>query len=817
MTRLSLLIIATLKLFSFMGNVLFGQIDLGYQTPPSSIVDLVDAQTIPSVSISPDRNYLLLLENANYPSIEEVSQEELRLGGLRINPVTNGPSRSRSYVGLSLTNLNGDQFAINGLPKKLKIENFSWAPNGQKIAFTNTISDGIELWVIDLPTLSSKKIEGVQVNYASRGLPFKWLSDSQHLLVKSIPENRGAIPKKNSIPSGPIVQENNGKVAAVRTYQDLLSNKYEEALFDYFLTTNLIKINVTEGSVQKIAGPSIITSFDPSPNGAYIMVTELKKPYSYLVPYYRFPQNVNLYDKDGSLAKKIAEIPLSDNIPKGFGAVRTGPRSFSWRSDKPASIYWVEALDGGDPKSEVAFRDRLFSLEMPFNGEPKKAIDFKLRYSGINWGTEAFALAYEYWWTTRQAVVSKWNPENPAESKSTIFDYSREDRYNDPGTFQTTINQNGRRVLLIEDSDKLYLTGQGASPEGNRPFIDQYELSSKKTTRLWRSDAPFYEYPVTILDANKGTFISRKESRKAPPNYFLNNIATKHSKPLTSFENPYQALEGVKKELIKYEREDGVSLTGTLYLPKDYNKEKDGPLPTLMWAYPREYKSAAAAGQVSGSPYQFVRLYYGSPIFWVTQGYAVFDNFAMPIIGEGEDEPNETFVEQLSMGAKAAIDKLAEMGVTDRERVGVGGHSYGAFMVANLLAHTDYFAAGIARSGAYNRTLTPFGFQREERTFWEAPEVYFKMSPFMFADKIKEPILLIHGEADNNSGTFPLQSKRFYAALKGHGTKARLVMLPHESHGYRARESVLHMLWEMNQWLDSHVKHKQQKEKLVKP
>lgn len=127
-------------------------------------------------------------------------------------------------------------------------------------------------------------------------------------------------------------------------------------------------------------------------------------------------------------------------------------------------------------------------------------------------------------------------------------------------------------------------------------------------------------------------------------------------------------------------------------------------------------------------------------------------------------------------------------------------------MTANLLAHSDLFRAGIARSGAYNRTLTPFGFQSERRTFWEAPEMYAKVSPFWYADKIKEPILLIHGEADNNQGTFPIQSERMFAAIRGNGGTARLVMLPLEAHGYAAKESTEHTLFEMVQWFDKWVK-----------
>jgi dipeptidyl aminopeptidase/acylaminoacyl peptidase len=469
----------------------------------------------------------------------------------------------------------------------------------------------------------------------------------------------------------------------------------------------------------------------------------------------------------------------------------------------------VEAQDGGDPKKEAKVRDKMFFKTAPFKSEAQEGLSFELRYGGITWGNDQLAMTSEWQWETRREVTSSWNPSDPSEGKKVIFDRSWEDRYNSPGGFETHRNKYGRGVLLTSDEGKtLYLSGQGASPEGNRPFVDKFDLATKKSTRLWRSEAPYYEIPVEVLDIEKGSILTRRESKEDPPNYFIKDIISNKNEQLTFFKNPYESLKGVKKELVKYKRKDGIELTGTMYTPSGYDPEKDGRLPVLMWAYPREYKSANAASQVSDSPYEFTRLYWASPIFWVTKGYAIFDDFGMPIVGEGDEEPNENFREQLVMDAEAAIDKIVDMGIADKNRLVVGGHSYGAFMTANLLAHSDLFAAGIARSGAYNRTLTPFGFQSEERTFWETPETYFNMSPFVHADKIKDPLLLIHGNADNNSGTYPMQSERFYAALKGHGATVRLVMLPHESHGYQARESIMHMLWEMTEWMDKHVKEK---------
>ncbi len=785
------------------------QENLSYQMPDPLIADLVDAAPTPTASISPDGTRMLLLYRPSLPSIEEVAQEELRLAGIRINPRTNSSSRAFYYNDLKVKTIGAetDQDFV-GLPENSKIENVSWSPDGSKIAFTITQEDGLELWLGDMNSLQASRLTQPIINDAMPGLPYRWFSDSGNILFKKIVESRGGVPRENRVPKGPVIQQNLGQSAPVRTYQDLLKNSYDEALFEYYTTSQLVVINLPGREFMNFSQPAIIDNFSPSPDGRYVMVMTRTKPFSYIVPKNRFAFTLDIFDRVGNKVREIAKLPVAESIPKGFGAVSEGPRSFSWRSDVPATLIWVEAQDGGDPKKEAAVRDRMYYLEAPFKAEkPSQGIEFKLRYGGVTWGKGDLAVAYEWWWANRQVITSTWKPDNPKAGKTILFDRSWEDRYNDPGDFQTHSNEYGRKVLLTTEADEsLFLIGQGASPEGNRPFIDEFKLSNKKSKRLWRSKAPFYERPISIIDVQKGLVITRRESTEEPPNYLLRNLNDKKFTQLTQFSNPYTALKGVQKELLKYKRADGVELTGTLYLPAGYQAKRDGRLPVLMWAYPKEFKSADAAGQVTDSPYEFIRIGWWSPLFWVTQGYAVFDDFSMPIIGEGEEEPNETFLEQLSSGAEAAVKKLHAMGVADTSRLAVGGHSYGAFMTANLLAHTDFFAAGIARSGAYNRTLTPFGFQSEERTFWETPETYFKMSPFMSANKIKASLLMIHGEADNNSGTFPMQSERMYGAMKGQGATVRLVMLPHESHSYRAKESVMHMLWEMSTWLDTYVK-----------
>ncbi|MBW6499280.1 MAG: prolyl oligopeptidase family serine peptidase [Bacteroidales bacterium] len=793
--------------FLFFAGQGFSQIQ--YQLPPAEIIELVDAPSTPSMLISPSNEAVLLVTNPDLPSIEDMAAPELRLAGIRFNPATNGSSRGRFGTGLTFTNIDGsNQRPVLGLPKTPKISNTSWSRDGSKVAFTHTTDSGIELWVADVQTATAKKLTGEVVNDVL-GTTFSWMPDNKTLIYSAIVEGRGPAPTRPNVAEGPVVQESLGRRAAVRTFQDLLKDVYDEAIFDYYATSQLVKVDL-DGNNRRFGQAGVILSYNPSPDGNYLMVTQIMKPYSYIVTLRSFPQKIELLDMEGNLVRLLAEVPLTDNLPQGFGAVRTGPRSFTWRSDKPASLYWVEAQDGGDPAAESEYRDQLFYLEAPFGGEPIPSLQLRMRYAGITWGRNDFALVAESWRATRMMRLSSFHPTDPSLAMSVLWERSMEDRYNDPGSFQTTLNEYGRSVLQFDRRGRiLYLFGQGASPQGNRPFVDEYDLRTGQTKRLWQSQAPWYEYPVRLLDADRGLVITRRESVEVQPNFFLRDLRRNRMTQITNFPDPSPKLRELQKELVHYERADGIPLSGTLYLPAGYRPGIDAPLPTMLWAYPREFKSADAAGQVSGSPYTYTRVGAGSAVMLATQGYAVLDNASFPIVGEGDAEPNDTFVEQLVANAEAAINKLVEMGVTDPNRVAVSGHSYGAFMTANLLSHSNLFAAGVARSGAYNRTLTPFGFQGEERTYWQASETYDLMSPFMHADKMKTPMLLIHGIDDNNSGTFPIQSERYYDALRGHGATVRLVMLPHESHGYSARESVLHMHWEWIEWLDRYVKNRQ--------
>ena len=791
------------------------QDNAGYQMPPKPLADLVLAAPTPSVSVDSKGQWMLISErNTATTTIAELSQPELRLAGLRINPATNGPSRAVFVNNLKLRQVaaKATDVPVTGLPANAQISGIQWSPDDSKIAFTHTTDAQIELYVLDVATAVARKVSAVALNGAL-GVPYQWVSDSKSFIAKTIPAERGAAPAISRVPAGPTLQENLGTKAQAATYQDLLKNPADEQVFEYYATAQVLKIGL-DGIAQKIGNAEMIASAAPSPDGKFVLVESIRRPFSYLVTLNRFPSKIAIFGDNGALVKVLAELPLQENVPWGPDAAPSGQRNHNWRNDAPATVYWVEAKDGGDPKRKAEVRDVVYTLDAPFGGSPKEMYAAANRFGGIIWGNDQNALVSERWYTTRKTLTKWVNPSNPA-NPVLLFDRSSEDRYNNPGTPELKKNSYGEYVLEITPNNEIYLTGQGASPEGDRPFVDSYSLITKQSKRLWRSEAPYFERPISILNAEKGLILTARESQEEQPNYFIRNLnpaPKKGKKPaenplvqVTFFPHPYSQWKGIQKQQLRYKRADGVDLTATLLLPPGYKKE-DGPLPTFLWAYPAEFKNAAAAGQVSGSPYQFNRISYWTGAAFVTMGYAVLENASIPIVGEGDKEPNDTYVEQLVASAKAAIDEGVRLGVVDAKRVGVGGHSYGAFMTANLLSHSDLFKAGIARSGAYNRTLTPFGFQNEQRTYWQAPDVYNKMSPFMNVDKVKTPLLLTHGEADNNTGTFPIQSERYYNALKGMGATAKLVTFPYESHGYTAKESLLHLLYEMNGWLDKYVK-----------
>lgn len=777
-----------------------------YQSPPQSVIDMVDAPQVPQTLLAPNREWLMLLDRPALPSVADLAQPEIRLAGLRINPRTNDQSRTVQITAIRLVKISDrSEKTVGGLPAGARIGDAIWSPDAKRIAFTLIRETGIELMVAEVGNgATARRVTDRMLNGAM-GRPMVWHSDSKSIIANLVPMARGAPPKSSAYTTGPAIQENIGRRNAVRTHQDLLRSRYDEVQLEYFATGELVIIAL-DGKATLLAS-GLIRSFQPSPDAEYVLVQTVKRPYSYTVPVAMFGLRTEIRDardfEAGKPVKILSDLAPTEDEEPDPDAVRKGPRLFGWRGDAPATIAWVQPVEG----RKNGLGDHLLVLAAPFDGDPQTLARLDLRFQSVYWGRDDAAIVVESARKTRRTLVWRLFPGDASRSPVKLFDRLSEDRYGDPGLPLTELNSRGARVMnFTPDGKAIYLTGIGASPEGDRPFIDRFEMDSREARRLFRSEAPYYDVPMAMFDTDGNSrLLMQRESLVEAPNVHLRDLSTGAMQPVTRFATPKNSIANASKELIRYKRKDGVELSATLYLPPGY-KKGDDPLPLLMWAYPREFRSIEAAGQVATSPYRYLRPSFNGPLPFLTLGYAVLDNPRMPIVGENGKEPNDAYLPQLISSAEAAIDEVVRRGVADRNRIAVGGHSYGAFMVANLLAHTKLFAAGVAESGAYNRTLTPFGFQAEERTFWKARDVYSQMSPFNFADQIKAPLLMIHGEADSNAGTFPLQSERLYQAIRGLGGTARLVMLPYEDHGYRGRESVLHRLWETQRWLDKYVK-----------
>lgn len=781
----------------------------GYKAAPAPLDAMISAPLTPHLIVSPPAAgpaRAIVAQPYGVRTIAELAEPELRLAGFRFNPETWARGREpwtvTYYRSLALQDLaGGAPRPVTGLPAKGRITSAVWSPDGAYIAVTVAGFEdgrGHGLWIVDGKTGQAKALPGISVNSVLEQ-PCDWLSSSQALVCRTLPADRGPPPSAGAESIAPSVEASEGKPAPGRTYQDLLRGPADERLLDYHMTMQLAVVGL-DGGVRTIGAPGVFDHVAPSPDGAWLLVSERVKPYSYQFPLSKFPQKVVVRNLADGRVAEIAANPLEDKVPIAFDAVGPGAREFGWRSDAPATLVWAKAADGGDPANKTAVRDELFTASAPFAQPPVRLAGLKDRYVSVSWGAKG-ALVEERWRATRLRRLSAMGSDGALK---TLYEGSSEDRYGDPGAPVMVQNAAGALVMAQAKDGAVWLSGPGGTPTGDRPFVARLDLATGARKEVWRSSASLYEEAQDVFE--DGRLLVRREGQTTPPNYFVVPPKGGQGRAVTKFPNPFGATPLAQSRLLHYTRADGVPLTATLYLPPNY-KPADGPLPTILHAYPAEFKSKDAAGQVKGSPnrfpdYGFYQLY---PLM-AQRGYAVLFNTALPIIGEGSAEPNDTFVEQLVAGAKAAIDEGVRQGVVDRERVGVTGHSYGAFMTANLMAHSDLFKAGVALSGAYNRTLTPFGFQNETRTYWQAPELYYNISPFSFANRIKRPLSLIHGAADDNQGTFPIQTDRFYAALKGAGVTTRLTIFPYEAHRYDAAETLNHLVWEWDDWFGRYLK-----------
>jgi len=776
-----------------------------YRLPPTDVVDIIDAPPTPEVAVAPGGERIGRFTKEALPSIAEVTRPFERLAGVRVDPQRHARRRTRWTTGLELQTVADGKVRAVELPPGARITDPVWSPDGARLAFTidgDSLGGerGLQLWIADADGGAARRLAKLRVSDVL-GRPFEWMPGSQALLVHEVPPELGPPPARGAVPRGPVMEDTAGKAAQNRTYQDLLGNADDERSFEHFATTRLALVDL-QGNAQPLGEPGLHASATPSPDGKYVLVERLRRPFSYAVPWSRFARVIEVIDAKAKVVRRVADQDVADEIP--IEGVRIGPREVHWQPERPATLVWTEALDEGDPRKEVEHRDRVMSHAAPFADTPEERLRVEHRLSALHWTVKpGQVLVEEYDRDRRWVTTWLYELDEPGVAPRKLFDISSNDAYADPGEPVTELRPDGTEVVIVEQGS-IFLAGDGAGPDGDRPFLDRYELATGGKERLMQSQGEQHSRFVDFVGEGHHARLVQRESSTEPPNFFVQEGQDGVTeRRLTEFPDPHPQLTGIRKQILTYTRKDGVPLSGTLYLPPAY--EEGQRLPLVIWAYPLEFNDGDTAGQVRAAPRTFTRLSGTSPLLFLTQGYAVLDDAAMPVVGDPETM-NDTFLEQITWAAEAAIDAAVAAGVADRDRVGVMGHSYGAFMAANLLAHTNLFRAAIARSGAYNRTLTPFGFQGERRTLWEAPETYVNVSPLMTADRIDEPLLLVHGEVDDNAGTFPLQSQRLFHAMQGTGGTARLVILPGESHGYVARESVLHVLAESFDWFDRHVK-----------
>lgn len=768
-----------------------------WRLPPEPIASLADREPAEETSLSPCRRFLQITVRSGMPDLATLARPHEKLAGLRIDVPTRGPQLGAPVLAVHLQDLTSGRTRALGLEPG-PWRSFHWSADGAYLAGALATEQGTELWLVDSSSGRCRKVPGLKL-HAVLGSAVEWLPDQRTLLVKTVLPD--ALPTRAAAPPGPAIQVSDGTVAQVRTTPDLLQDADDEARFAALARSQLATVDTATLTVTPLGEPDLYANVDASPDGTLLLVERIERPFSYLVPWSAFPRRTELWDRSGKRLRELAAQPLRESVP--IGGVPEGKRAIGWLPVPGHVLRWTEAQDGGDPKRQAEFRDAVFVLSEP-EGEPRLWFRTAQRAMGVQVAEDGrLALATELDRPLKRQRLWRLDASDFVAAPQLVYERSTQDAYGDPGTPVTRRLADGRSVLR-QQQGQLYRAGAGASATGSRPFLDRWDPLQNRSERLWQAAEGRFESFAGFLDDTGTRLLVRSESPTTPPRDLAVDLATGETKVLHATTDPAQAVFAkVEKQLLNYTRADGLPLSGTLYLPPD--RAPDQKLPVFVWAYPLEYAQASDAGQVRANPLRYTRPRGASHLWLVLAGYAVLDDAAMPIVGPSRSA-NDTFVQQLRWNAEAAIQALAAHPACDATRVGVGGHSYGAFMTANLLCHTELFSAGVARSGAYNRTLTPFGFQNEERTFWEAPEVYLTMSPFANAPRCSAPLLLIHGADDNNQGTFPIQSQRFFQALKGHGKTARLVMLPHEAHGYAARESNLHVLAETIDWLDRHVK-----------
>jgi dipeptidyl aminopeptidase/acylaminoacyl peptidase len=367
----------------------------------------------------------------------------------------------------------------------------------------------------------------------------------------------------------------------------------------------------------------------------------------------------------------------------------------------------------------------------------------------------------------------------------------------------------GVRVVRISSGGDVYLTGTERARGGDapfpRPYIDRVNIKTGKKDRIFEGKGEMLE-TIDAVDGDDITrvFTTRQKTDVVPDSYVTELDGGKVTK-LTDNVDHFAWFRDLKVQRFQVTRVDGFRFWVRVTTPPDAK----GKLPALFWIYPREYADQAAYNASAGRTAAANTGRYTTPgprsmALLTLAGYAVVEP-DVPIVGP-PGRMNDNYIPDLRNSLWAAIDELDKRGLIDRDRLAVGGHSYGGFSTANALAHTPFFKAGIAGDGNYNRTLTAMTFQTERRHLWDARETYLEMSPLLWANRVNGALLMYHGMEDANVGTDPIHAEHLFRALDGLGKPAALYMYPHEGHGPVAQETVLDLWARWVAWLDMHVK-----------
>ena len=795
--------IVQLFIILLLGLNLFAS-DSVYQLPCERIVEIFDRPLHPLVSVLHGQDKMMSYDLSIYIPLEWLAQEVVHYGEINIYSRSRSRPRVNFHSGIHVVDISSATKGLEetsfhstrlDLPKNSAFGGGMPSFSGHALFTIEYLYDRMVLWHVDTSTYETRVLLDGGLTQVTNSVA-SWFPDNVNLLVSLIPENMEKPELASNVPTGPIIRETTGRESRIITRPNLIQDSHEEALFEYYATTQLGVLNTITGELRRIGSPGVITSTLVSPNSRFVLVHEHIKPFSKTVAYWHFPSRWYVYDLVENREIELVRHPQA--VPQ-FGRVQTGKRWFSWHPLMDASLIYVEALDGGESNAPATYRDDIRLLNHPFRGNGRRLFRTAQRLQEISFIDRDTYILSEFEWRTNTTITTLVNSRNRRHQISRRHIRAIYDSPGSPVTYTTNRGQ----TLVLRQGNYIFFIGDGVSRDSRVPFVDKLNVNTFVRQRIVEFDEEDFVQILDFYNNNPERLLILRQNRTTPNNMFLVNLADNTEIALTQIVDNVPELTNLPTRVIRYMREDGVQLSGLLYLPANFDGSERIPL--LMSAYPREFIDAATASQIVNQDNRFVRPFGSSNLYMCLDNVAVLVNAAFPIIGDTETA-NNTFIEQSIMNARAAIDYLYEEGIIDRDKVVISGHSYGAFMVLNMLAHSDLFAGGIAQNGAYNRTLTPFGFQSERRSLWQARDTYINLSPFLFANQIQAPLLLIHSTEDTNPGTFPLQSRRLFEALEGLGKTARYVQLPLEGHNYRARETHLHLLWEYQKFFDDFIR-----------